>query len=164
MSDKIHPIIYVRGYAISRGEIDDTAADPFCVLNPGSTIYRATPEKNKPAKKSFSEWPVIRLHSDFGYIDVFENELDIMDEGGCLFRDTIILEITPAQDKDERLVPHHWQNDTTPAVPVAALPAPGSDKLTVSIPFSAPQQPGISGIIRFVVSPWNVLTTFAGAA
>jgi len=76
---EIHPIIYVRGYAMTRGEIDETTADPFCGFNLGSTVYRATPDKDKPAKKFIFESPVIRLHSDFNYSDVFENGLDIMD-------------------------------------------------------------------------------------
>lgn len=75
-----HPIIYVRGYAMSEGEQDDTTADPFCGFNLGSTVYRATPEKNKPAKKFIFESPVLRLTTDFGYADVYENGLDIMDD------------------------------------------------------------------------------------
>lgn len=74
-----HPIIYVRGYAMTQGEIDETTADPFCGFNLGSTVYRATPDKNKPAKKFIFESPVLRLGSDFGYADVFKNGLDIMD-------------------------------------------------------------------------------------
>lgn len=74
-----HPIIYVRGYAMTRGEQDDTTADPFCGFNLGSTVYRATPAKDKPAKKFIFESPVLRLISDHGYADVFENGLDIMD-------------------------------------------------------------------------------------
>ncbi len=76
-----HPIIYVRGYAMSQGEIDATTADPFCGFNLGSTAYRATPDKDKPAKKLVFESPVVRLRSDFGYTDVFENGLDIVDPG-----------------------------------------------------------------------------------
>lgn len=76
-----HPIIYVRGYAMTRGEIDETTADPFCGFNLGSTVFRATPDKNRPAKKFVFESPVVRLRSDFGYSDVFENGLDIMDPG-----------------------------------------------------------------------------------
>jgi hypothetical protein len=76
-----HPIIYVRGYAMTKGEINETTADPFCGFNLGSTTYRATPEKNKPAKKFVFESPVVRLRSDFEYTDVFENGLDIMDPG-----------------------------------------------------------------------------------
>lgn len=76
-----HPIIYVRGYAMTRGEQDDTTADPFCGFNLGSTVYRATPDKDKPAKKFIFESPVLRLASDFGYADVFEDGFDIMDDG-----------------------------------------------------------------------------------
>ena len=32
------PIIYVRGYAMTEGERDETAADPFCGFNLGSTV------------------------------------------------------------------------------------------------------------------------------
>lgn len=74
-----YPIIYVRGYAMTQGEIDDTTADPFCGFNLGSTVFRATPDKKKPAKKFIFESPVLRLGSDFGYTDVFDNGLDIMD-------------------------------------------------------------------------------------
>jgi hypothetical protein len=89
---EIHPIIYVRGYAMTRGEIDDTTADPFCGFNLGSTVYRATPDKDKPAKKFIFESPVIRLNSDFKYANVFENGLDIMDADwqGNISRSSII--------------------------------------------------------------------------
>ena len=76
-----YPIIYVRGYAMTAGEIDETTADPFCGFNLGSTVFRATPDKTKPAKKFIFESPVVRLNTDFGYRDVFENGLDIMDPG-----------------------------------------------------------------------------------
>ncbi len=75
-----HPIIYVRGYAMSKGEINETTADPFCGFNLGSTVHRATPEKEHAAKKFIFESPVVRLRSDFEYTDVFENGLDIMDD------------------------------------------------------------------------------------
>ena len=73
------PIIYVRGYAMSEGERDETAADPFCGFNAGSTVYRATIDKNAPARRFIFESPVLRLTSDFGYSDVYENGADIMD-------------------------------------------------------------------------------------
>ena len=76
-----HPIIYVRGYAMTAGEIDETTADPFCGFNLGSTVYRATPVKTQPAKKFIFESPVLRLNTDFDYRDVFEDGLDIMDPG-----------------------------------------------------------------------------------
>ncbi len=74
-----YPIIYVRGYAMTRGEIDETTADPFCGFNLGSTVYRATPDKKKPANKFVFESPVLRLMSDYEYADVFKNGLDITD-------------------------------------------------------------------------------------
>ena len=74
-----YPIIYVRGYAMTQGEINDTAADPFCGFNLGSTVYRATPDKVRPPRKFIFESPVVRLGSDFGYCDVFENGNDIVD-------------------------------------------------------------------------------------
>ena len=74
-----HPIIYVRGFAMTRKEIDDTTADPFCGFNLGSTVYRATPDKATTPRKFVFESPVVRLASDFGYEDVYENGYDIMD-------------------------------------------------------------------------------------
>ena len=50
-----HPIIYVRGYAMTPGEIDETTADPFCGFNLGSTVYRAVPEKERQPRKFIFE-------------------------------------------------------------------------------------------------------------
>jgi hypothetical protein len=74
-----HPIIYVRGYAMTPNEIDDTTADPFCGFNLGSTVYRAVPDKAKPPRKYIFESPVVRLASDFQYQDVYEDGYDILD-------------------------------------------------------------------------------------
>ncbi len=79
MDAPFFPIIYVRGYAMTVGERDETAADPFCGFNLGSTAYRATPDKNAPPKKFIFESPVLRLGSDHGYRDIYENGLDILD-------------------------------------------------------------------------------------
>lgn len=73
------PIIYVRGYAMTAAEIDDTAADPFCGFNLGSTVYRAVPDKARPPRKYVFESPLVRLASDFGYQDVYEDGYDILD-------------------------------------------------------------------------------------
>jgi hypothetical protein len=74
-----YPIIYVRGYAMTPSEIDDTTADPFCGFNLGSTVFRAVADKTKPPRKFVFESPVVRLASDFGYADVYEDGYDIMD-------------------------------------------------------------------------------------
>ncbi len=75
-----HPLIYVRGYAMTRTEIDETTADPFCGFNLGSTVYRAVPDRKLPPRKFVFESPVVRLASDFGYEDVYRNGYDIMDD------------------------------------------------------------------------------------
>src|SRR5690349_649197 len=74
-----HPIIYVRGFAMSQGEIDQTTADPFCGFNLGSTVFRAVPDKKKPPRKHIFESPVVRLATDFNYSDVYEDGYDIVD-------------------------------------------------------------------------------------
>lgn len=74
-----HPIVYVRGFAMSRGEIDATTADPFCGFNLGSTVHRAVPDRDRPPRKFVFESPVIRLASDFGYRDVYEDGYDLLD-------------------------------------------------------------------------------------
>ena len=74
-----HPIIYVRGFAMTRGEIDETSADPFCGFNLGSTVFRAVPDRERKPRKFVFESPVIRLGSDFGYRDVYEDGYDLLD-------------------------------------------------------------------------------------
>jgi len=73
------PIIYVRGYAMTSREINETTADPFCGFNLGSTVYRAVPERDRQPRKYIFESPLVRLISDFGYRDVYEGGYDLMD-------------------------------------------------------------------------------------
>ena len=73
------PIIYIRGYAMTATERDETTADPFCGFNTGSTVYRASVQRNDPARKLIFESPVLRLISDFDYQEVYENGSDIVD-------------------------------------------------------------------------------------
>ena len=72
-----HPIIYVRGYAMTRSEIDATTADPFCGFNIGSTVFRAAADREKPPRKFMFESPVLRLSKDYGYGDVFLDGEDL---------------------------------------------------------------------------------------
>lgn len=73
------PIIYVRGYAMTQGEIDKTTADPFCGFNLGSTVQRAVSDPKSRPRKYVFESPLVRLASDFGYSDVYEDGYDIVD-------------------------------------------------------------------------------------
>lgn len=79
MTAPYYPIIYVRGYAMTQGEIDETTADPFCGFNLGSTVYRAVPDKARKPRKYVFESPIVRLISEFGYSDVYEDGYDILD-------------------------------------------------------------------------------------
>jgi len=94
---RFHPIIYVRGYAMTPNEIDETTADPFCGFNLGSTVYRAVPDKDRQPRKYIFESPVVRLASDFGYRDVYEDGYDILapewseDPDNVLTRRSIII-------------------------------------------------------------------------
>jgi len=74
-----YPIIYVRGYAMTQDEINATTADPFCGFNLGSTVFRAVPDKHRQARKFVFESPLVRLASEFGYRDVYEDGYDIVD-------------------------------------------------------------------------------------
>jgi pimeloyl-ACP methyl ester carboxylesterase len=72
-----HPIIYVRGYAMSADEVEETVSDPYMGFNLGSSKLRQTWE-GKPRRHYF-ESPVVRLMKDHGYADVYEDGRDIGD-------------------------------------------------------------------------------------
>lgn len=66
------PIIYVRGYAGTQGDVEETVDDPFYGFNNGSTHVRVGPQG---AAKFFAfESPLIRLMRDHGYADVFAGD------------------------------------------------------------------------------------------
>ncbi|MGE0274120.1 MAG: esterase/lipase family protein [Nitrospiraceae bacterium] len=66
------PIIYVRGYAGTQNEVEDTVDDPFYGFNKGATHIRVGPAGD-PQFFAF-ESPLVRLMSDHGYCDVFEGD------------------------------------------------------------------------------------------
>ncbi len=72
-----YPIVYVRGYAATMDEIEDTVATPYMGFNLGSTKIRQDYE-GRPVRFIF-ESPLIRLKKDFQYEDVYE-EGDIIAE------------------------------------------------------------------------------------
>lgn len=66
-----YPIVYVRGYAATMGEIEETVATPYMGFNLGSTKIRRD-YMGRPNKFIF-ESPLIRLMKDHGYIDTYVN-------------------------------------------------------------------------------------------
>ncbi len=71
-----HPIIYVRGFAATQGEIEETVADPYMGFNIGSTKSRVA--WTGEVRRFFFESPLVRLMSDHGYEDVFVDGDDLV--------------------------------------------------------------------------------------
>jgi hypothetical protein len=71
-----HPIIYVRGFAATDGEIEDCVGDPFMGFNIGSTKSRAV--WTGELKKFFFESPVLRLAREHSYEDMFDDGVDLL--------------------------------------------------------------------------------------
>ena len=66
-----YPIIYLRGYAGTQGEVEDTVSTPYMGFNLGSTRIRQV-YTGKVHPHVF-ESPVIRLMKDHGYVDAYHD-------------------------------------------------------------------------------------------
>lgn len=62
-----HPVIYVRGFAGTQGEIDETVADPYMGFNIGSTKSRRSWDGTMA--KFFFESPLIRLQDELVWMN-----------------------------------------------------------------------------------------------
>ncbi len=71
-----HPIIYVRGFAATTGEIEEAVADPYMGFNLGSTKTRTL--WTGELKRFFFESPLVRLMGEYGYGDVFVDGEDLL--------------------------------------------------------------------------------------
>lgn len=69
MQAPYYPIIYVRGFAATMSEIDDTTADPYMGFNIGSSVLRQ--DHKKDPVRFFFESPLLRLIKDHEYTDAF---------------------------------------------------------------------------------------------
>ncbi len=65
-----YPIIYVRGYAGSQSEVEETVADPYMGFNLGSTKIRQV--WSGDIERHYFESPLVRLMKDYGYLDVYD--------------------------------------------------------------------------------------------
>ena len=70
ISHPFYPIIYVRGYAMTQGEIDDTVATPYMGFNLGATKIRQ--DWQGKVKRHIFESPLIRLMKDYQYEDIYQ--------------------------------------------------------------------------------------------
>lgn len=70
-----YPIIYVRGYAGSQSEVEDTVATPYMGLNLGSTKVRQL--YTGDVDRHIFESPLVRLMKDHGYHDTYSDGAEI---------------------------------------------------------------------------------------
>jgi pimeloyl-ACP methyl ester carboxylesterase len=68
---QFHPIIYVRGYAMTANEIADTVSMPYMGFNLGATKVRQS--WDGAVYKQIFESPMMRLVKDYGYTDAFSD-------------------------------------------------------------------------------------------
>ena len=68
---RLRPIIYVRGFAGTENEIEDTVADPYMGFNLGATKFRQEYQGN--VRRHYFESPLVRLVKDFHYRDVYSD-------------------------------------------------------------------------------------------
>ena len=64
-----HPIIYVRGYAMTQGEIDATVATPYMGFNTGAT--KARQDWRGKVRRHIFESSLVRLMKDYDYRDTY---------------------------------------------------------------------------------------------
>jgi pimeloyl-ACP methyl ester carboxylesterase len=72
-----YPIVYVRGYAFSDGELEETTDDPTNGFNIGTTHARQS-QGEQPIKYRFPG-PFVRLMTDHGYRDVMNKGVDSLE-------------------------------------------------------------------------------------
>ncbi len=106
-----HPIIYVRGFAATQGEIDETVADPYMGFNIGSTKSRVA--WTGDVRRFYFESPLVRLMSDHKYEDVFVDGDDLIEaersEHPVPYRSIVIYRYYDEASKD-------FGNATTPPI------------------------------------------------
>lgn len=66
-----YPIIYVRGYAMTQGEIEDAVACPYMGFNLGST--KTKQEWDRSISMHIFESPLVRLMKDYQYQDSYRD-------------------------------------------------------------------------------------------
>jgi hypothetical protein len=79
MSGALYPIIYVRGYAGTQTDVEETVDDPFYGFNLGSTHIRA--DSAGDAQFYAFESPFVRLLTEHGYSAVFDGTTQRINTG-----------------------------------------------------------------------------------
>jgi len=92
----MHPIIYVRGYAMTQGEIDDTVATPYMGFNLGAT--KARQDWRGRVRRHVFESPLVRLMKDHGYRDSYADGTER--DGDLPARSVVIYRYYESADSD----------------------------------------------------------------
>ncbi len=92
-----YPIIYLRGYAGSQGEIEDTVSTPYMGFNLGATKIRQL--HTGKVRPHVFESPVIRLMKDHGYVDAYHDG-QILPQGPIPSRSIWIFRYYDIADED----------------------------------------------------------------
>lgn len=72
-----HPIIYLRGFAMTRGEIEETTSTPYMGFNLGATKVRQ--EWDRSVMRHVFESPLLRLMKDYRYADIYRDGAEVLD-------------------------------------------------------------------------------------
>jgi hypothetical protein len=72
-----YPIIYVRGYAMTKNEIVETTSTPYMGFEAGSTKIRQ--EWDRTVRRLFFESPIVRLRKDYDYEDIYREGVQVDD-------------------------------------------------------------------------------------
>jgi len=72
-----YPIVYVRGYAGTQDEVEETVATPFMGFNLGAT--KARQRWDGQIVRHVFESPLVRLMKDFGYQDVYSHGSELLE-------------------------------------------------------------------------------------
>lgn len=91
-----YPIIYVRGYAMTPGEVAETVATPYMGFNLGATKIRQAWDGR--VHRHVFESPLIRLMKDYGYCDTYASGAE--NTGPIPAKSVVIYRYYETADKD----------------------------------------------------------------
>ncbi|MDD2713219.1 MAG: hypothetical protein PHU77_09920, partial [Simplicispira sp.] len=90
------PLIYVRGYAMTPGEVADAVSSPYMGFNEGATRLRQAWDGQ--VRRQVFESPLVRLMKDYGYRDIYDNGTEIA--GPVTARSVVIYRYYDSADHD----------------------------------------------------------------
>lgn len=77
-AQRAHPIIYVRGFAMTERGIESTVHTPYMGFNDGSTRIRQ--QYDRSYRRYMFESPLLRLLKEYGYQDVYRDGVVLTDD------------------------------------------------------------------------------------